>query len=129
MTSPADEPEQDAIAAEGEAPVAGDEGAGDAGEGGDDQDDLAAEWDTMVGEEEGGDGDAEGVDDSGARESTRVLNQDEIDSLLGFDEEHEGDSDSSAINVSPNVGDTFLEFNLAEKLDATVVVVIVGARC
>ena len=56
MTSPADEEEQDAIAAEGEASMAGDEGDGgarDAGEGGDEQDDLAAEWESMVGDEEG----------------------------------------------------------------------------
>ncbi len=91
MTSPADEEDQDAITA--------DEGAGDAGEGGDDQDDLAAEWESMVGDEEGGDGDAEDVDDSAARESTRVLNQEEIDSLLGFDEEHEAAGEQSGIEA------------------------------
>ena len=94
MTSPADEEDQDATAA--------DEGAGDsdadAGGGGDEQDDLAAEWESMV-EEEGGDGDPEGVDDSTARESTRVLNQDEIDSLLGFDEDHEGADEQSGIQA------------------------------
>ena len=99
MTSPADEEDQDAIAAEGEAPVAGDESAGDAGEGGDDQDDLAAEWESMVGDEEGGEGDPEDVEDSAARESTRVLNQEEIDSLLGFDEEHEEAGDKSGIQA------------------------------
>ena len=91
MTSPADEEDQDAITA--------DEGAGDAGEGGDEQDDLAAEWESMVGDEEGGDGDPESVDDSAARESTRVLNQEEIDSLLGFDEEHEDSTEKSGIQA------------------------------
>ena len=95
MTSPADEEDQNAIAAD---EGAGD--AGDAGEGGDEQDDLAAEWESMVGEEEeGGEGDPEDVDDSAARESTRVLNQEEIDSLLGFDEEHEEAGDKSGIQA------------------------------
>ncbi|MEE9318069.1 MAG: flagellar motor switch protein FliM [Rhodospirillales bacterium] len=98
MTSPADETEQDAIAAEGE-------GGGEAGEdAGDEQDDLAAEWESMVGDEdeEGGEGEegAEGADKAdGARESTRVLNQEEIDSLLGFDEEHEEAGEKSGIQA------------------------------
>ncbi|MEE9318552.1 MAG: flagellar motor switch protein FliM, partial [Rhodospirillales bacterium] len=100
MTSPADAEDQDAMAAEGEA-AAEAEAGGDAGagEGGDDQDDLAAEWESMVGDEEGGEGDPEDVDDSAARESTRVLNQEEIDSLLGFDEEHEEAGDKSGIQA------------------------------
>ncbi len=98
MTSPADEEDQDAVAAEGDAAAEAEAGR-DAGEGGDEQDDLAAEWESMVGEEEGGDGDPEGVDDSAARESTRVLNQEEIDSLLGFDEEHEEAGDKSGIQA------------------------------
>ncbi|MGE4561719.1 MAG: flagellar motor switch protein FliM, partial [Rhodospirillales bacterium] len=49
---------------------------------GDEQDNLAAEWSAMV-----DDGDEQGEDSSRpARESTRVLDQEEIDSLLGFDE-------------------------------------------
>ncbi len=96
MTSPADEEDQDAMAAEGE-------GGGDAGESKDDdeQDDLAAEWESMVGEGEEGEGEGEGEDDDagGARESTRVLNQDEIDSLLGFDEEHEDVGEKSGIQA------------------------------
>ena len=100
MTSPADEEDQDAIAAEGEASMAGDEGdggAGDAREGGDEQDDLAAEWESMVGDEgEDGEGD---VIEEGGRESTRVLNQEEIDSLLGFDEEHDDSGDKSGIQA------------------------------
>ncbi len=57
--------------------------------GGDEQDDLAAEWESMVGE----------GDEGGARESTPVLNQEEIDSLLGFDEEHEETGEKSGIQA------------------------------
>jgi len=97
MTSPADDDEdQDALAAEREASVAGDDDA----EGGDEQDDLAAEWESMVGDDDEDDagGDA-GIADEGSRESTRVLNQEEIDSLLGFDEEHEGVGEKSGIQA------------------------------
>ena len=103
MTSPADEAEvdQDAMAAEGDG---GGEGGGE-GEGGDGQDDLAAEWESMVGDDEDGEGEGEGEGGgedeitSGARESTRVLNQEEIDSLLGFDEEHEEGVEKSGIQA------------------------------
>ncbi len=85
MTSPADDEDtdQDALAAEGATSQAGDNDVGD-------QDDLAAEWEAMV----GGDDDEGGAagDADGGRESTRVLDQEEIDSLLGFDE---GDGDGS----------------------------------
>jgi flagellar motor switch protein FliM len=85
MTSPADDDvDQDAMAAEWEA------AAGD----GDEQDDLAAEWESMVGDE--GEDD---VIEEGGRESTRVLNQEEIDSLLGFDEEHDDSGDKSGIQA------------------------------
>ncbi len=50
MTSPADETEQEAAAAEAEAPDGGDAG------GGDEQDDLAAECESIVGEGEEGEG-------------------------------------------------------------------------
>ena len=88
MTSPADDDvDQDAMAAEWEA------AAGD----GDEQDDLAAEWESMVGDEgEDGEGD---VIEEGGRESTRILNQEEIDSLLGFDEEHDDSGDKSGIQA------------------------------
>ena len=78
MTAPGDDDlDQGALAAESEASIGG-------GEGGD-QDDLVAEWESMV----GGDGDSDSDSDSSSlsRESTHILNQDEIDSLLGFDEE------------------------------------------
>jgi flagellar motor switch protein FliM len=50
-------------------------------EDGDDADSMAAEWEAMLG---GDDDDDEGF--GGRTQSTRVLNQDEIDSLLGFDD-------------------------------------------
>jgi len=89
MTSPADDEDQDALAAEWEASLGGD------GEEDGDQDDLAAEWEAMMAD------DAAGADDAAApaRESTRVLNQDEIDSLLGFDEDHEEESQKSGIQA------------------------------
>ena len=93
MTTPGDDDtEQDALAAEWEASL----GGGDDDDGGGDQDDLAAEWEAMVGGEEE-DGGAGGGD--AGRESTRVLNQEEIDSLLGFDEEHEDETTKSGIQA------------------------------
>jgi flagellar motor switch protein FliM len=97
MTSPADDDlDQDALAAEWEASLGGGDDD-DEGEGGD-QDDLAAEWEAMAG---GGEDDAGGAggDGGGGRESTRVLNQEEIDSLLGFDEEHEDEGQRSGIQA------------------------------
>jgi len=98
MTAPADDDDldQDALAAEWEASL----GGGD--DDGDDQDDLAAEWEAMVGDgdDDGGGGGGGVSDDSGGgRESTRVLNQEEIDSLLGFDEGHEEDDQRSGIQA------------------------------
>ena len=95
MTAPADEQAQDAPTAEPEAPAENAEG----GEDDENQDDLAAEWEAMVGGEDGDDGAAPGP---GGRESTRVLNQDEIDSLLGFDDEHEEGSEKSGIQAILN---------------------------
>ena len=87
MTAPGDE-DQDVLAAELEAAMGGDDGGGD----GDSQDVLAADWESaMAG---GGDGDgaaAAGPMGGGGQssESTRVLDQNEIDSLLGFDDEED----------------------------------------
>jgi len=87
MTAPGDE-DQDVLATELEAAMGGDDGGGD----GDSQDVLAAEWESaMAG---GGDGDgaaAAGPMGGGGQssESTRVLDQNEIDSLLGFDDEED----------------------------------------
>jgi len=58
-------------------------------------DDLAAEWEAMADDDE---------DDLGGGGGTgaRVLNQDEIDSLLGFDEGAGGDGDTSGIQAIVN---------------------------
>ncbi len=93
MTAPADEQAQDAPTAEPEAPAENAEGGKDD----ENQDDLAAEWEAMVGGEDGDDAAA-----GAGRESTRVLNQDEIDSLLGFDDEHEEGSEKSGIQAILN---------------------------
>ncbi len=80
MTAPGDDVDQDAMAAAWEAAMDPD-AAAPTGEDGE-QDDLAAEWASML--DSGSDSSASS---GGGRESTRVLNQDEIDSLLGFDDE------------------------------------------
>ena len=92
--APGDDTDQDALAAEWEAAL----GGGDE-DGGGDQDDLAAEWEAMM--DGGGDDDGGGGDVSGGtgREATRVLNQDEIDSLLGFDEEGDEADERSGIQA------------------------------
>jgi flagellar motor switch protein FliM len=107
MTAPADdEVDQEAMMAEWEAAEGG--GDDDAGAGGaeaDDQDDLAAEWEAMMagdGDDGGGAGGASAPTDSGAGQSTRVLNQDEIDSLLGFDDEHDDGGETSGIQAILN---------------------------
>ena len=95
MTFPSEEIDDDALAAELEASMDGD-GEDDDGE---DQDGLADEWEAMMGDDGNGTGTA-GDDTAagGGREATRVLNQDEIDSLLGFDEDHE-DVEKSGIQA------------------------------
>ena len=93
MTFPSEEIDDDALAAELEASTGGD-GEDDNGE---DQDGLADEWEAMMGDDGNGTvGDAAAA--GGGREATRVLNQDEIDSLLGFDEDHE-DVEKSGIQA------------------------------
>ena len=99
MTSPSEEIDDDALAAELEASMDGD-GEDDDGE---DQDGLADEWEAMMGDDGNGNVTGTGTagDDTaagGGREATRVLNQDEIDSLLGFDEDHE-DVEKSGIQA------------------------------
>ena len=72
------------------------EGGGEGGGDGDEQDELAAEWEAMM----GGDGDGGSTDvGMAAPEATRVLNQDEIDSLLGFDDSHEEGTEKSGIQA------------------------------
>jgi len=103
MIAPADDDiDQEAIMAEGE-PVEGNEDVLSVSDGdGNDQDELAAEWAGMMDGDSGvGDG-AEAASESGASESSRVLNQEEIDSLLGFDNQFENGDESSGIKAILN---------------------------
>lgn len=59
-----------------------------------DDDALLAEWESMA------EGEEEAADAGGG--SARILNQDEIDSLLGFDEGGGGDGDTSGIHAIVN---------------------------
>lgn len=59
---------------------------------------MAAEWEAML----GGDDDSDDMASMGGRESTRVLNQDEIDSLLGFDEASDEGMDRAGIQAILN---------------------------
>ncbi len=73
----------------------------------DDQDDdlLAAEWAALADGDAGGGDDAfasAGGDGDGSGAPARVLNQDEIDSLLGFDDGSSGASDGSGIAAIVN---------------------------
>ena len=80
--------DDDAGAGGGEA---GGEGGGDA---------IAAEWEAMLG---GGGGEETGeATQAVTRDAARVLNQDEIDSLLGFDEDGAGAGDKSGIQAILN---------------------------
>ncbi len=98
MTALTDDEDQNSLAAEWAASADDDEQEQGQSEG--EQDGLAAEWEAMVG---GGDDDAaEAADKASTRDSARVLNQDEIDSLLGFDEEHEKGSEKSGIQAILN---------------------------
>lgn len=85
-----EEIDDDAMAAEWAA-MAEEGDDGDGGEGGDD-DAMAAEWAAMA------DGDEDGGDGEGGT-SARVLNQDEIDSLLGFQDDGGGLGDKSGIEA------------------------------
>jgi len=111
MTAPGEDVDQDAMAAAWEAAMGGGDddagGGGDAGAGGgdgDDGDDLAAEWAAMLDSGGGDDGGGGGGGGGGGspRESTRVLNQDEIDSLLGFDDDLEEGDQKSGIQAILN---------------------------
>lgn len=64
---------------------------------------LAAEWAAMAGGDDkgGGDGGDQGAG-AGDATTTRVLNQDEIDSLLGFDEGGAAEGDTSGIQAIVN---------------------------
>jgi len=85
------EDQSDEDMAAGSAAMAEDgDGEGGGDEGGTDDDVAAAEWDAMA-----------AADPSGG-ESTRVLDQDEIDSLLGFDMGGDGDGERSGIRAIVN---------------------------
>ena len=97
MAPPSDTKDDDLAAALADA--GGDSPAPAAG-GDPDADAMAAEWEAMLG---GGDDDGGGaMGGGGGRESTRVLNQDEIDSLLGFDEAGDTGSDRAGIQAILN---------------------------
>ena len=98
MTSLAEE-DQEATAEEDQAAAAEDLEASSEGAA-EDQEELAAEWESMVGDDKDGkEASSEGQDQTGSRESTRVLNQEEIDSLLGFDEEDADESSETGIQA------------------------------
>ena len=61
-----------------------------------DEDQMAAEWAAMAGDDDSADAGADGGMDA---TSTRVLNQNEIDSLLGFSDVNSGDQDTSGIRA------------------------------
>ncbi len=92
-------PDDAQTAADWEAMMAAEDGdsadlGGDGGGGGNDNDeDMAAEWAAMVDEDEGE------LDGAG---NSRVLNQDEIDSLLGFDSDEDDDGDRTGIQAIIN---------------------------
>lgn len=75
--------------------IASDSGTDDDG---DEADSMAAEWEAML----GGDDDDDLGMGMGADQSTRVLNQDEIDSLLGFDEATDDGMDRGGIQAILN---------------------------
>ncbi|WP_270375183.1 MULTISPECIES: flagellar motor switch protein FliM [Marinicauda] len=92
-----DDIDQDALAAEWEAAAAADQPDFDA-MGGDEGDDLASEWEAMV-----GGGDEPGLPQGGGGGGTeRILNQEEIDSLLGFSVSDDDEDQRSGIRAIIN---------------------------
>ena len=61
---------------------------------------AAAEWEAMLNQADAPP--SEAAAPSGGGQATRVLNQDEIDSLLGFDDTREGDSERAGIQAILN---------------------------
>ena len=95
MTPPSDDDLAAALAEANADPTPAAKGGGEA-----EADAMAAEWEAMLGgADEGGD---DMLGGGGGRESTRVLNQDEIDSLLGFDEASDEGSDRAGIQAILN---------------------------
>lgn len=94
------EGDEEALMAEWEAMA--DDGDGDgSGDG-----DAASEWEAMLDGEGGGDADEDTdlMTNVSGRESARVLNQDEIDSLLGFDDGDDASQNRSGIQAILNSG-------------------------
>jgi flagellar motor switch protein FliM len=94
--------DEEALMAEWAAMAGGDEAAagGEGADGGGGDSAAAAEWEAMLSATDDGGGDGMG---GGGGTSARVLNQDEIDSLLGFDDAGAGaDGDRSGIQAILN---------------------------
>jgi len=88
--------DEDALMKEWAAMAGGDEAAdGGGGEGGGEGDAVAAEWEAMLGASDDG-------ADAQPKDAARVLNQDEIDSLLGFDSDGGGGGERSGIQAILN---------------------------
>ncbi len=83
----ADDADQDSLADEWGAALAESEGGGDEGV----DEDVAAQWAAMIDENDSQEGENSGGE--------RVLNQDEIDALLGFDLDEQSLTDSSGIRA------------------------------
>ncbi|MBT5080007.1 MAG: flagellar motor switch protein FliM [Rhodospirillaceae bacterium] len=86
-------------------------------DGGDDDDDVAAEWAAMV-DDEDGDGGGDGGDDDDDESSgavNRVLNQDEIDSLLGFDAD--GDDDGQRLGIRAIINSALVSYERLPMLE------------
>lgn len=94
MTPPEDDLDQDELAAAWGAELGGDDAEGDDDGGFDD--DVAAQWAAMIDEPE------ESKEDNNSGGAERVLNQDEIDSLLGFDLDEQALSDTSGLRAIVN---------------------------
>jgi len=100
MAGDEEEVDQDAMA---------DEWAAMAGEGEEDADALADEWEAMAAEE-AGEADESGEDGSGER----VLNQDEIDSLLGF---NLGEDDSTKSGIRAIINSALVSYERLPMLE------------
>ena len=77
---------------------------------GEDQDAMAAEWADMADDDEGGDE----APVQGDVQSARVLNQDEIDSLLGF---HDDDSDSAKSGIRAIINSALVSYERLPMLE------------
>ena len=91
-----DDIDQDALAAEWEAAAAAEQPDFDAAGGTSGDDELASEWEAMVG------GGEEVLAPQGGGGAERILNQEEIDSLLGFSVSDDDDESRSGIRAIIN---------------------------